>query len=471
MNSLWSIVDGILVWSSRAVLLYMAVVVGFYAFFMLVSGIQLRKNAKQDKTHDEELLDVSYMKPVSILVPAYNEELGIVGSVRSLLSIQYPEFEIIVVNDGSKDGTLAAMIEQFDMIEVPRVMRKMLDTETVHAVYRSRIHPHLLLVDKANGGKADALNAGINCAQYPYFCSLDGDSVLERHSFLSVMKPILDSDGDVIASGGSIRIANGCRIESGEVVQVGLSRNPYVAMQVIEYLRAFLLGRVGLSRFNLLLIVSGAFGVFHKHWVVEAGGYRRHTVGEDMELVVRLHCMVRDRRLNKRIVYVPDPVCWTEAPESPRYLRRQRNRWHRGLLESLMLHKGMMLNPKYGMVGMVSMPYFLFIELLGPVVECFTYLLMLATLLSGEVYWPYTLLLLLASLLFGSIFSMAAVVMEEWSQRKYPKPADLMLLFLHAAAESFWYRPLTVYWRCEGLLQWLVGKRGWGDMKRKGVSS
>ena len=471
MPSIGPIIDAGLTWLSVMVLAYMGVVILFYSFFMFLSIVQLRKNVNQDDMQYEEMLNISHMKPISILVPAYNEELGIAGSIRSLLSNQYPEFEIIVINDGSKDATLQTMIEQFDMEPAPRVVRKSLDTEPVHAVYRSRLHPHLVLIDKSNGGKADALNAGINYARYPYFCSLDGDSVLESNSFLRVMKPILESDDEVIASGGSIRIANGCKIESGEIVKIGLSKNPFAVMQVIEYLRAFLLGRVGLSKLNLLLIVSGAFGVFHKHWVIEAGGYRRNTVGEDMELIVRLHRMIRDRKLDKQIIYIPDPVCWTEAPESAKYLRRQRNRWHRGLLESLAIHRGMLLNPRYGLVGVVSMPYFLFIELLGPVVECLTYLLMLATLLAGEVYWTYTVLLLLASVLFGSVFSMAAVLMEEWSLRKYPNVSDLLVLFAYAVFESFWYRPLTVWWRIEGLLQWVIGKRGWGDMKRKGVSS
>lgn len=462
----------ILLWTGRLVLGYMMIVIGFYSFFTVVSAIHLRRTALLDDNNPyEELLDVSYTKPISILVPAYNEELGIYGSVRSLLSIHYPEYEVIVINDGSTDATLDVMIDRFRMVPVPRNVRKVLQTEEVRVVYRSTLYDNLYLLDKANGGKADALNAGINYASFPYFCSLDGDSVLERGSFLRVMKPILDSDGDVIASGGSIRIANGCTIESGEVVRIGLSRNPLVVMQVIEYLRAFLLGRIGLSRHNLLLIVSGAFGVFDKHWVVEAGGYRRSTVGEDMELIVRLHRMNNDRKLGKKIIYIPDPVCWTEAPESAKYLRRQRNRWHRGLLESLKLHFTMMFNPKYGAVGFVSMPYFLFIELLGPVVEGLTYLLMAVLFASGPTYWPFSLLLAAASVLYGSVFSMTAVLLEEWSLRKYPRLSDLLRLFAYALTESFWYRPLTVWWRIEGILQWIVGKRGWGTMKRKGVSA
>ncbi|WP_123043645.1 glycosyltransferase family 2 protein [Cohnella candidum] len=453
-------------------MIYMAVVLLCYTAFFAISFFHLLRIRHLDESMAyEEMLNLSYTRPVSILVPAYNEEAGIYGSVRSLLGIEYPEFEIIVINDGSKDGTLQTMIEGFRMEPVHRAVRMRLQTEKVRAVYRSALYDNLYLIDKDNGGKADALNAGINYGSYPYFCSLDGDSVLERHSFLKVMKPILESGEEVIASGGSIRIANGCKIESGEVVEVGLSNRPLVVMQVIEYLRAFLLGRIGMSRHNLLLIISGAFGVFNKHWVIEAGGYRRHTVGEDMELIIRLHRLNKDRKLNKQIIYVPDPVCWTEAPESATYLRRQRNRWHRGLLESLLLHKSMLFNPKYGMVGWFSLPYFLFVELLGPIVEALAYVVLVVTLFISEVYWEFTALLLLLALLYGSMFSMGAVLMEEWSLRKYPKVRDLLRLFLYAVTESFWYRPLTVWWRCEGLFQWAVGRRGWGDMKRKGVSS
>jgi len=322
-----------------------------------------------------------------------------------------------------------------------------------------------------NGGKADALNCGINYANYPYFCSLDGDSVLEREAFLKIMKPMLESNEDIMATGGSVRIANGSKIESGDVQSIGLSPNPIVVMQEVEYLRAFLMGRIGLSKHNLLLIVSGAFGVFSKHWVVEAGGYLKDTVGEDMELVVRLHRMNKERKLNKKIIYVPDAVCWTEAPESVKYLRRQRNRWHRGLLESLWKHRAMLLNPKYGTVGMVSLPYFVFIELLGPVIELSAYFLLLISLLFGGVYAEFALLLFFVSILYGSIFSMGAVLLEEWSLKKYPRVRDVVRLFFYAMTESLWYRPLTVYWRCEGFIQQIMGKRSWGEMQRKGVSS
>lgn len=452
------------------VFLFMVAVILFYSFLLLISFVQLRKLYELDEWEPyEELLDVSYAKPLSILVPAYNESAGIFGTVRSLLSIEYPEYEIIVINDGSTDDTLAKLIESFQLVRINHVIRQQLKTMPVKAVYRSKLYRYLFVIDKENGGKADALNAGINMSRYPYFCSIDGDSVLERSAFLKVMKPIIDSDGEVIASGGSIRIANGCEIEGGEIVKVGLSRHPLVIMQVIEYLRAFLMGRIGLSRHNLLLIVSGAFGVFSKRWVIEVGGYA-HTVGEDMELVVRLHRFIKERKESKKIVYVPDPVCWTEAPESLKYLRRQRRRWHRGLLESLWIHRRLIFNPKYGSIGLVSMPYFLLIEFFGPVVELLGYVVMLVSLFFGGVYIEFAMLLFLLSVIYGSIFSMASVLLEEWTVRKFPNVSDIVRLFLFSLTESLWYRPLTAWWRCEGIIDVLRKKRGWGEMARKGVS-
>jgi cellulose synthase/poly-beta-1,6-N-acetylglucosamine synthase-like glycosyltransferase len=452
------------------VLLYMILVVSFYTILLVISLFQLRKTYGLDEWEPyEELLHLHQTKPVSILVPAYNESVGIMATVRSLLSIEYPEYEIIIVNDGSTDDSMEKLVETFQLVKIKWVIRQQLKTKSVKGVYQSKLYKNLLVIDKENGGKADALNAGINVSNFPYFCSIDGDSVLERSAFLKVMKPIVESDGEVIASGGSIRIANGCEIESGEIVKVGLSRSPLVVMQVIEYLRAFLMGRIGLSRHNLLLIVSGAFGVFSKRWVVDAGGYS-HTVGEDMELVVRLHRYVKEQKADKKIVYVPDPVSWTEAPESLKYLRRQRSRWHRGLFESLWIHRKLLFNPKYGSIGMISMPYFLIIEFLGPVVELMGYVIMIVSIFLGGVYLEFAILLFLLSILYGSVLSMAAVLLEEWSVRKFPKATDIGRLFVYSLTETLWYRPLTVFWRCEGILDVLRKKRGWGEMARKGVS-
>lgn len=450
---------------------YMILVIAFYTTIFFLSMLQLRRDylLDRDQAHDDFLNDF-LTRPISIIVPAFNEEAGLIQSVRSLLAINYPTYEIIVVNDGSTDQSVDMMVEHYQMVEVQKVIRKLIDTKPVQAVYRSRTFPHLYLVDKVNGGKADALNVGVNVSHYPYICSLDGDSVLEQDAFLKVMKPIIESNEEVIASGGSIRIANGCRIEGGHVKEIGLSTNPIVIMQIIEYLRAFLMGRIGLSRHNLLLIVSGAFGVFSKHWVTQVGGYKTETVGEDMELVVRLHRYIKEHSLQKQIVYVPDPVCWTEVPEEMKYLSRQRKRWHRGLFESLWAHRKLTFNPRYGAIGFLSFPYFWLVEFLGPVVELAGYLYVLLALLIGGVYLEFAILIFLLSCLYGSLFSMSAILLEEWSLRKYPKISQLTTLFFYSMTETLWYRPLTVLWRVQGIWQLIRRETSWGEMKRKGVS-
>ncbi|MDF2903105.1 MAG: cell wall biosynthesis glycosyltransferase [Bacillus sp. (in: firmicutes)] len=453
------------------IVIYMAIVICFYSIIFFISMLQLRKEYKLNRNQPfQEYMNDLNVKPLSILVPAFNEEPGIVHSIRSLLSINYPRYEIIVINDGSTDKTLQKVIEHYEMIEIEKVVRKQIDTAPIKKIYQSTILPELYLIDKENGGKADALNIGLNFSHYPYFCSLDGDSILERDAFLKVMKPIMDSNGEVIASGGSIRIANGCDIQSGHMVRIGLPNNPLVMMQIIEYLRAFLMGRIGLSKYNLLLIISGAFGVFSKSWVIQAGGYNPNTVGEDMELIVRVHRLLKERGEKKRIVYIPDPVCWTEVPESMKYLRRQRRRWHRGLLESLWAHRKLTFNPKYGSIGLISFPYFWIIEFFGPVVELSGYIYIIISLFTGGVYVEFAILIFLLSCLYGSLFSMAAVLLEEWSLRKYPKISQIIILFLYSLTETIWYRPLTVLWRVEGIWQMLTGDRSWGEMKRKGVS-
>lgn len=453
------------------IFLYMLLVIFSYGTMFLFALLRLRKEYKLDKYEsDEELSDISYMKPISIIVPAYNEEVGILDSVHSLLSLSYPKMEIIVVNDGSFDGTQDKMIAHFQMKPIQKVIRQQLATEPVNAVYQSMIHPNLLFIDKQNGGKADALNAGINLSTYPYFCSIDGDSILESRSLLKVMKPIIESNEEVIACGGSVRIANGSDISMGDVMNVSLSEKILVIMQVIEYLRAFLMGRIALSQYNMVLIISGAFSVFSKKAVIEAGGYLKNAIGEDMELVVRLHRIMKEQKASKRIVFVPDPVCWTEAPENTKNLRRQRMRWHQGLVESLWAHKKMTLNPKYGAVGMVSFPYFWLIECLGPLIELGGYLYIVLAFFTGGIYLEFAIILSLLFILYGSVFSMVAVIFEAWAMKTHPKINDIIRLFIYSSTEVLWYRPLTIFWRCEGILQFLLKRSEWGHMERKGLA-
>lgn len=443
----------------------------YLGLFALAYGKVKKENKLDKRESTEDFLRNQSTYPVSILVPAYNEEVGVVSTVRSLLALEYPEKEIIVIDDGSKDSTSLRMIEEFKMKKIPFAVRTHIETAEIEAIYQSSIFPYIRLIKKANGGKADALNAGVNLSSFPYFCAIDGDSILENDGLLKCMKPIIESDGQIIVTGGSVRIANGSTISRSKVELVGLPKNPIVLMQIVEYFRAFLIGRLALSHLNILLIVSGAFGVFNKERVIQAGGYNKNTVGEDMELVVRLHRLLREEKSKQRIEYIPDPVCWTEAPESLEVLRSQRIRWQRGLLETLWNHRKMMLNPKYGSIGLFSMPYFLFVELLGAVFEFIGYFIIFGGFFFSLVDPQVAGVMFLVTVFYGSLISALAVLLEELTLHKYPKVSHLMRLYFWALTEAFWYRPLMVLWRVRGIIATFQKKAHWGDMKRKGIST
>lgn len=444
-----------------------------YTVFIILSYREILRQVRHGSFSDHRLLVQSELTPpISILAPAYNESATIVQSVKSLLKLSYGKYEVVVINDGSKDDTLQQLIHEFSLFRSKRVYRPLVQAKPVRGVYRSTLaeYGHLVVVDKENGGKADALNVGINVAQHPYVCSIDADSLLEDDALQKVIKPFLE-DETVIAAGGIVRIANGCEVVNGRVVRVGLSKKLLPIFQVVEYFRAFLSGRMAWHSVNGLLIISGAFGMFRRAELIETGGYRHDTVGEDMELVVRLHRMKREQRKPYRVAFVPDPVCWTEAPERAGILSRQRNRWQRGLLDTMRIHARMLLNPRYGIVGMAAMPYFFFVELLGPVFELFGYLVMVVMLVLGILNVQMALLFFIVALFYGVMFSVGAVLLEEISFQRYPNPKDLALLLAFGVIENFGYRQLTVWWRIEGFIDYYRGKRGWGSMPRKGFET
>ncbi|CAM3773577.1 glycosyltransferase family 2 protein [Alkalicoccus chagannorensis] len=455
-----------------AIIVYMLAVGGVYLILFFLAVPRVFRERKLDRNEPiEDMLESSDTYPVSVLVPAYNEELGVVSTVRSLLSLEYPEFEVIVINDGSKDATSEKMIDAFQMKQVSMAVRQHFETAEMQAVYRSNVFPHVVLVEKANGGKADALNAGINVSRYPYFAAIDGDSILERDALMKTMKPIIDSNGLVTCTGGTVRIANGSTIRDSVVEQIRLPKQAPAIMQIIEYFRAFLIGRLGLSRLNVLLIISGAFGVFEKERVVRAGGYETKTVGEDMELIVRLHAMLKEEKSKQRIEYIQDPVCWTEAPSDMRSLKSQRIRWQKGLFQTLWRHKYMMLNPKYKGVGLFSMPYFLLVELLSSVFELIGYAVIILALLFGLVDPTITMTMIIVTILYGSLLSSLAVLLEEWTYHKYPDTLSVLKLYLWSLTETFWYRPFMVWCRVMGIIAFFKGGHSWGHMQRRGISS
>jgi cellulose synthase/poly-beta-1,6-N-acetylglucosamine synthase-like glycosyltransferase len=453
------------------VILYFLLLNGFYLATSLFAFGSLKRYAVRLKTLDlERFLRTGGAPPITLVSPAFNEEATLEEAVRSLLSLNYPEFEVLICNDGSTDRTLQVLAEAFNLEPVERVPMGDIPTAPVRRVYRSRRYPNLWVLDKENGGKADALNAGINFCRTAFFCAMDADTVLERDALLRIVRPFLEDSGTV-AAGGIIRVVNGCKVRKGQVEEVGLPRNLLARFQVLEYLRAFLAGRMGWDALDSTLIVSGAFGIFDRALVVSAGGYSTDTVGEDMELVVRLHRYCRERGTPYRIGFVPDPVAWTECPETVKVLGRQRDRWQRGLIESLLRHRVMLLNPRYGRLGLLAFPYFFFLEMLGPLVESFGYLAFLATLLAGRASAVYVAAFLGVAFALGMVLSLSAVCLEELTFRRYPRKRELILLFFVGVLENLGYRQLNTYWRVKGTLSSLLGKGGWGVMARKGFES
>ncbi len=408
-------------------------------------------------------------KPVSILVPAYNEEKGIVASVQSLLDLAFPEFEVIVTADGPTDRTVEVMEKAFDMVEVPRSGRVIVTTAEVRRVLRSVRHPNLFLVDKANGGKADAINAAFNLARHPLVCPVDADSILDGPALARISR-LFSEDERVMAVGGTIRPLNGSVLVGGKVSAIRAPGRWIERIQVLEYARAFFTYRSAWSRVNSLTIISGAFGIFRRSVVEELGGWWTATVADDMEIVFRIHRHMLRSGTPYRIVASPDPVCWTEVPSTMRALRRQRNGWQRGLLEVLLRHKGMVFNPRYGRVGMVAVPYLWIFEAGATYVEAGGYLYIAIALVFGFLNVEFAILFFALAVLYGVLLSQLAMGVETLLLSRYDRASDRLRLFLAAFVEFAGFRQLILWERVIAPFQ-LKSKRGkfWTE-ERTGIS-
>lgn len=447
-------------------LAYFILINGFYLGLVVLSAQVVRRYGRiRSMTEYEGIFGTTFYKPVSVIVPAHNEEATITHTVSSVLGVRYPELEVVVVNDGSADGTMQALIENFDLMPVPALPQMEIPCQPIHGLYESAAHPGLRVVDKAQGGKADALNAGINASSFPLVCNIDADSIIDVQAMVQITRPFLE-DHRVVAVGGIVMPANDCVIEGGEVKQVRLARRWLARFQIVEYLRAFLFGRVGWSKLNCLMIISGAFAIFRRTALVEVGGYRTDTVGEDMELVLRLHRRFVDGQRPYRIVFLPDPICWTQVPEDIRSLAKQRRRWQRGLAESLFKNSQLCFNPRYGWVGLLGFPFFVICELLSPAVELAGYLVVIAAIASNAISWHLALMFLATAMLLGTILSASSLLMEEKAFKRYPGLKDMLTLFVFALLESLGYRQMHCFWRCMGLLDVIMKRKGWGKAIR-----
>ena len=447
---------------------YFVVANGFWTVLFVAAAWQMLEHRRSSAAEDTRwLLSSSVLPRVSILVPAHNEAATMGESVRALLTLEYPNLEVVLVNDGSTDETLETLVHHFELQPIYPVYRHVVATKAVRALYRSGLHPGLVVVDKDNGGKADALNAGLNLATGALVCAIDADTLIEPDALLRIVQPFLSRE-DIVASGGTIRVVNGSRVQAGRVVVPRAPRKPVAGLQAVEYLRAFLFGRLGWNRLGGNLIISGAFGLFRRDALRAIGGYQVESIGEDMELVVRLRRAGLERGEASRVVFVPEPVAWTEAPESIRVLGRQRDRWQRGLTDVLWRHRQLLFNPRYGAVGLVVTPYFFLVELLGPVVQALGLVGVAAGLALGMVDVQIALLFLLAVYGWGLLFSIGALLLDELTSRRYEGMADRMLLVCWALVEPFGYRQLSVVWQLRGMVRAVRGRSDWGEMTRQG---
>ena len=408
---------------------------------------------------------------VSIIVPAYNEEATICACVESFLTLRYPRFEVVVVNDGSKDDTVGSMHSGFDLVEVPANNDLALATKPVRAVYRSRVMDNLTVIDKENGGKSDAINVGVNHSTMELICVVDADSLIESDSLLRIIEPFAMEPDRVLAAGGSIRIANECKFDGGEAIEVNLPKARIPRYQVLEYLRSFMLARLPFGRMHASVIISGAFGVFRRKELLEVGGYDTSTIGEDAELSVRMQRHMIEQDLAYDIAFVPDAVCWTECPPSTRVLARQRARWHQGLSEFLWRHRKMVGRPRFGVLGIFGLLYYFLFECLGPIVEILAVTMALFLFSIDYINEQMFFLLTLGSVFLGLIQSFAALMIDALWFRRIPRLGQMLRLGAESLLEMVSYRWMTQWWRLKGQIAWFRGKHSWGDMQRAGLST
>lgn len=447
------------------------IIFGSYLILGIFSAIALRRYLRKNSYVNYNSLVLSPLSPkISIIAPAFNESKTIIDNVRTLLSLYYNNFEVILVNDGSTDDTFQKVKEAYDLTRVNYYFDYRIPCERIKGVYKSNnpSYTRLTVIDKNNGGKADSLNAGINICQSTLFVSIDADSIIEVDSILKLVKPFLEEkEKKVIGTGGVIRIVNSCDIERGHIREIRLPKAVLPRLQVLEYTRAFLLGRMAWSQLDGLMLISGAMGIFDRETVIRAGGYSIKTVGEDMELVLRMRRYMAEKGAKYEVTYIPDPLCWTEVPSDLKSMRKQRTRWTRGLFESLTTHRKMFFNIKYGRLGMLGYPYWFFFEWLSPLVAFGGLVYTLFLVITNALNWPFYLLLFTFVYTFAVSLSTWAVLFEEITFHKYKRKRDVLRLLATSLLEPFFY-PVHTYFAVRGNIEALAGKKGWGSAKRKG---
>lgn len=430
----------------------------------------VRQQRRKDPVGLEGIMASRLLQGVSIVIPSYNEEVVIVNSVQATLSLEYPRHEVIVVDDGSTDATFEKLRKTFDLVQVDREIPSDLPTRgailEVHIPRNGRTR--LVVVRKENSGKTDSVSVGINAAVEPLVVFVDADSILGPDALILVTKPFADDPTRVVATGGVIRAANGCKVVGGRIVEFNLAKPWIVRIQVVEYLRAFLFGRSGWSEFGALILISGAFAVFRRDVLVEVGGLDQDSIGEDFEIVLRIHRHMIENSRDYRVQFVAEPVAWTEVPITSKVLRLQRKRWHRGLWETLWKYRGMFLNPRYGRIGLIAIPYYWIFELIAPLLEIVGLALVVIGFTLGVVSTKYALTFMAVAYGYAILVTLIALALEELTTHRNFRWRDFGAIAMAALLENVGYRQATAWWRLEGWWSSLRrSKRVWGTMTRQ----
>ncbi len=455
-------------------LLYSFSIILVYLITTVLSSLEMRDHLRRNKFADYNDIITTPLAPgISIIAPAYNEGTTIVQNAKSLMSLHYGKFEVIIVNDGSKDDSIQVMIDNFDLVKTDYAYYATIPSKFVKAIYKSTnpSFSKLTLVDKENGGKADALNVGINVSSLEIIACIDVDCILSSDSLIRMMRPFMEeTHRKVIAVGGVIGVANNCEIKDGTVTKYRLPDSTLGRFQVIEYYRAFLMGRMAWTRINGLMLISGAFGFFNREIVMKVGGYFPKTVGEDMELVVRMRRYMEEQKVPYKVGFIPDPLCWTEVPESEEILARQRNRWMRGTIETLQLHRKINFNPNYGVMGMVSYPFWSFFERAAPIMEILGLIYTVIMIVTGDINALYFIGLFVMIYFFSIMISSFSILFEQIAYNNYKNKNDLKKLLQIVLLEPFIIHPKLIWWGLKGHWDFIKGKGGWGIMIRKGFN-